>query len=241
MTAAAQATAVIAAAGSGDRLGAGGPKALAEIAGRPLVAWCLDAFDTAESIGAIVVAAPRGHERELAALAPTGIRYEVVTGGPSRAESVANALACVDLDVVAVHDAARPLVTAALVDELVAVLADHPEATGVIAGAPITETVKRADRPRAPGGPATRLATIAGTESREHLWAAQTPQVFRAAALRGALEAGGESIASATDEALLVERAQGTVLIHPTSARNLKVTTPADRDVAELLLEHRGN
>ena len=236
MTAAAEATAVIAAAGMGERLGAGTPKALVEIAGRPLAAWCLDAFVDAGSVGAIVVAAPPGHERELEQLAPAGVPYEVLPGGTSRAESVANALERVGTETVAIHDAARPLVTAALVDELLARLAERPGAAGVIAAAPILETVKRACEPRAqPGAPQPELA-VAGTEGREYLWAAQTPQVFRVGALREALVADPGRVAAATDEAMLVEQAGGRVLLHPSTARNLKVTTSEDLRVAELLL-----
>ena len=138
------------------------------------------------------------------------------------------------------HDAARPLVTAKLIDDLVERLAGRPDAAGVIAAAPLTDTVKRADEPRpdrgeiAPGGP-----TVAGTESRRHLWAAQTPQVFRTAALREAIGIDPQRLAEATDDAWLVEQAGGKVLIHPTRADNLKVTTPFDLRVAELLLSER--
>ena len=108
MSADALATAVIAAAGSGDRLGAGGPKALVDVGGRPLLAWSLDAIAEASRIGPVVISAPPGHEDEIGALAPDAI---VVSGGASRSESVARALEHVESDLVAVHDAARPLAT----------------------------------------------------------------------------------------------------------------------------------
>ncbi len=237
MTAAAQATAVIAAAGSGERLGAGAPKALVPLAGRPMVAWSLAALAAAESVGAIVVAAPPGHEAEVEGLAPEGVGFTVVTGGVSRAESVRAAVATVDGPVVAIHDAARPLLPPRLADELVEKLTGRPDAAGVIAATALTDTVKRAREPRAAsgefehGGP-----TIARTESRDHLWAAQTPQVFRIEALREALAADPQRLAAATDEAMLVEKAGGKVLIHPSPATNLKVTTPDDLRIAELLL-----
>src|SRR5215208_3989766 len=132
MTAARKATAVIAAAGSGERLGAGTPKALVEIAGRPMVGWCLDVFVDAESVDAIVVAAPPGFEDSVSDVLPEGAAAEVVGGGPTRAESVQAAMAAVEGDIVAVHDAARPLVTPRLVDDLVAKLAGRPDAAGVI-------------------------------------------------------------------------------------------------------------
>ena len=106
MGADALATAVIAAAGSGDRLGAGGPKALAEVAGKPLLAWSLAALEAAETIGDIVVAAPPGYENEIRALSGSAT---LVEGGSSRSESVANALEAVESELVVVHDAARPL------------------------------------------------------------------------------------------------------------------------------------
>jgi 2-C-methyl-D-erythritol 4-phosphate cytidylyltransferase len=237
MTAAGKATAVIAAAGAGDRLGAGAPKALVELAGRPLAAWCLDACVAAEAIGPIVIAAPPGREAELQALAPEGVRAEVVAGGEARAASVAAALARVETDLVAIHDAARPLVDSALIEAVLEKLAARPDADGVIAAAPLTDTVKRAREPRPATGDFERGGpTVAKTESREHLWAAQTPQAFRVSALREALAGDPQRVAAATDEAMLVEEAGGKVLIHAAPASNMKVTTPEDLRVAELLL-----
>jgi 2-C-methyl-D-erythritol 4-phosphate cytidylyltransferase len=210
---------VIAAAGSGERLGAGGPKALVEVAGRPMLEWSLDACRAAESIEAIVVAVPPGEEEPVAAIGGPGV--EAVAGGASRGESVAAALERVDTELVAIHDAARPLVTPGLIDELVAELVSAPDAAGVIAAAPVTDTVKEAA-----GGAVQR------TLDRSTLWAAQTPQVFRTAQLRAVLGSDG----SATDEAMLVEAAGGTVLLHDSAAPNFKVTTADDLRLAEALL-----
>jgi 2-C-methyl-D-erythritol 4-phosphate cytidylyltransferase len=163
-----------------------------------------------------------------------------VSGGEHRSQSVAAGLERVETELVAVHDAARPLVTPELIDELVAKLASRPDAVGVIAAAPLTDTVKRAREPRPAKGEFPRGGpTVAQTLSREHLWAAQTPQVFRTAALREALDADPQRVAAATDEAMLVEKARGKVLIHPTSSENLKITTELDLRVAELLLAQR--
>jgi 2-C-methyl-D-erythritol 4-phosphate cytidylyltransferase len=169
---------------------------------------------------------------------------DAVSGGEHRSQSVAAALAAVadEAEIVAVHDAARPLLTAALVDELVRRLASRPDAAGVIAAAPLTDTVKRAREPRVATGEVERGGpTVAKTESRDHLWAAQTPQVFRAPALREALAADPQRVAAATDDAMLVEKAGGKVLIHPAPPENIKVTTPQDLRVAELLLSGRGS
>ncbi|MGI9020579.1 MAG: IspD/TarI family cytidylyltransferase, partial [Solirubrobacterales bacterium] len=202
MTAAAQATAVIAAAGSGERLGAGKPKALVAVGGRELVAWSLDAFAGADSIGAVVVAAPPGHEAEVERLAPPGLELYVLAGGASRADSVRAALAAVKTELVAIHDAARPLVSPSLIDAVVGGLGGRPDAAGVIAATPITDTVKRAHETRPPTGDFERGGPeIVRTESRDHLWAAQTPQAFRAEALRDAFAAGPGRAAGGTDEA----------------------------------------
>jgi 2-C-methyl-D-erythritol 4-phosphate cytidylyltransferase len=183
----------------------------------------------------MIVALPPGHEAEL------GDGVVTVAGGEHRSQSVAAALERVETELVAVHDAARPLVTAKLIDELIAELASRPDADGVIAAAALADTVKRSREPRpAKGDSALDAPTVAQTVSRDHLWAAQTPQVFRTAALREALDTDPQRVAAATDDAMLVENAGGKVLIHPAPAENLKVTTELDLRVAELLLAERG-
>jgi 2-C-methyl-D-erythritol 4-phosphate cytidylyltransferase len=202
-----------------------------------MVEWSIDAFRACDSVRSIVVAAPPGHVGDLG-----GHDLGVVPGGATRAQSVANALEAVGTECVAIHDAARPLLTPELVEALVADLAASPEAAGVIAAAPVTDTVKRAVKDLS-GQLSTntvpnRPLAIERTEDRARLWGAQTPQVFRTAALREAL-AAAERPEEATDEAMLVEWNGGTVLIHPVAAENLKVTTPLDLRVAELLLQSR--
>jgi 2-C-methyl-D-erythritol 4-phosphate cytidylyltransferase len=214
---------VIAAAGSGERLGAGGPKAFVELAGRPMLEWSLDAFRAATVIDEIVVASPAGCEE---VVAERGVL--AVPGGEHRSESVANALELCAGEIVVVHDAARPLVTPALIDAVVGELAVEDDAAGVIAATPVTDTIKQASG----GGQVER------TLERSGLWAVQTPQAFRAEALREALSEP-DSLPDASDDAMLVERRGGRVLIHSTSADNIKVTTPFDLRVAELLLSER--
>jgi 2-C-methyl-D-erythritol 4-phosphate cytidylyltransferase len=211
-----------------------------------MLEWSLDAFRACDSVGAIVVAAPPERVEELAALVGGG-RPEatVVAGGATRAQSVANALAVAEADFVAIHDAARPLVTPELIEALIAALAANPEAAGVISAVPVADTLKRAttgSRPAfPPPGDGNAGLVIEATEDRARLWAAQTPQVFRTEALRGALEVAEDVRDAATDEAMLVERAGGTVLLHHCEAPNLKVTTPADLRLAELLLADRAS
>jgi 2-C-methyl-D-erythritol 4-phosphate cytidylyltransferase len=188
-----------------------------------MVEWSLDALRASESVRSIVVACPPGHAHGLA-----GDDLTIVDGGATRSQSVTNALAAVETELVAIQDAARPLLTAALLEAIVAGLVADPEAAGCIAAAPVTDTIKR-------GG---RAAVIEGTLDRSTLWAAQTPQVFRAEALRQALAAASDPD-EATDEAMLLEAAGQRVLIHPVTEPNLKVTTPPDLRLAELLLAER--
>jgi len=211
-----------------------------QLAGRPLVEWSIAAFRAAPSVGSIVIACPPGHVHDLA-----GPDLGVIDGGATRAQSVSNALQAVGTELVAIHDAARPLVTAELIEDVVATLLADPEADGAIAATPVTDTIKRAAPPAPRGCNALQLpgvqkafhpAVIEGTVDRGRLWAAQTPQVFRVEALRTAMAGDPERVAAATDEATLVEEAGGTVLIHPAPPENIKVTTPVDLRVAELLL-----
>jgi 2-C-methyl-D-erythritol 4-phosphate cytidylyltransferase len=224
------ATAVIAAAGSGERLGAGGPKAFVDLAGRPMLAWSLAAFGAAGSIDAIVVAAPRGGESRVEEIASNeDIDVSVLPGGEYRSQSVANALEAVSTDMVVVHDAARPLVAPTLIDEVITRLTANPDMKGVVAAAPVTDTIKEASVSR----------KVLRTPERSRLWAVQTPQAFRADELRQAFAEHADDLHSATDDAVLVERSGGDVLIHEASAQNMKVTTPLDLQVAEMLLAGR--
>ncbi len=220
-----------------------------------MVDWSIEAMREAPSVRSIVVACPPGHIHDLG-----GHDLGVVDGGETRAASVANALAAVGTALVAIHDAARPLLTAELLEDVVATLLADEEADAAIAATPVSDTIKRASAARGRAGPTprgafapdsvvnTRLEDEEGvdrvfeveeTVDRAELWAAQTPQVFRVEALRRALEADPETVAAATDEAMLVEAAGGRVLIRPSPAENVKVTTPLDLRLAELILAER--
>lgn len=195
-----------------------------------MLAWSLAAFDEAASIEGIVVAAPPGDEGKVSELAEeAGVKVTVVAGAEFRSQSVANALDEVQAEVAVVHDAARPLVPSGLIDEIVGRLDRDAEAMGVVAAAPVSDTIKEASVSR----------RVLRTPDRSRLWAAQTPQAFRTDALRDALAAGGEELEKATDDAMLVERLGGEVLIHNSSPENLKVTTPLDLKLAELVLADR--
>ncbi|HEV3094874.1 MAG TPA: 2-C-methyl-D-erythritol 4-phosphate cytidylyltransferase [Solirubrobacteraceae bacterium] len=210
--------ALLLAAGLGERLGLGRPKALAELGGRPMLQWSVDVLERAASIERVVVALPPG------AAAPAGTVG--VQGGAVRSESVRRALAVAgDADVVLVHDAARPLLTAELVDATVAAVSER-DADAAIAAVRITDTVKQADE----GGVVVRTLDRAG------LWAVQTPQAFRRGALERALDVPDDVLAKATDDAWLIERVGGRVVIVEATPANLKVTNPLDLQLAELLL-----
>jgi 2-C-methyl-D-erythritol 4-phosphate cytidylyltransferase len=221
------ATAVIAAGGAGERLGAGVPKALVAVGGRPMIAWCLLALEASASVEAAVIAAPPGHEDEVervAAEALSRLPFTVATGGESRSESVANAIAAVDgSDELVIHDAARPLAAPELFDRCVERLG-HWGCDGVVAAARAVDTIKEADA----GG------RVIGTLPRGTLWAVQTPQVFQPGPLRRALAEG--DLTRATDDAQLVEAVGGDIRVVEAPRRNLKVTNELDLRVAELLL-----
>jgi 2-C-methyl-D-erythritol 4-phosphate cytidylyltransferase len=214
--------AVVAAAGSGKRLGIDRPKAFAALGGRPLLAESLDRLDRCDLVDAIVVAAPPGWEEPSILLAEELAASKVVacvTGGATRAESVAAALAEVPDEalVVLVHDAARPLVEDTLVERLLGPLGEGFD--GAVPVLPLADTLKRIH-----GG------AIVETVSREGLAAAQTPQAFLAPALRRAFS---QELAGATDCASLVERAGGRIAAVDGDPRLLKITTPADLALVE--------
>jgi 2-C-methyl-D-erythritol 4-phosphate cytidylyltransferase len=197
-----------------------GPKALVALRGRPMLEWSIAALRAA-GVEQIVVALPA----DALDAAPAGCL--AVAGGAERSHSVRHALAAAGgADVVLVHDAARPLVTPELVRSCVAALDEDGGWDAAIAAAPVTDTVKRA-----PDG-----VRVTETLRRSELWAVQTPQVFRRAALEAALARPDDELAAATDDAMLVERGGGRVRVVPAPRENLKVTTPLDLAVAELLL-----
>ena len=213
------AVALVVAAGRGERLGSSGPKTLVELAGRPMLEWSLDALRAVEGISRIVVALPEG--------VPTPPGCVGVKGGEVRSASVRAAFEAAGAgDPVLVHDGARPLVTPELIEAVLLGLGDGDCA---IAAARVSDTVKEADAD----------GVVVRTLDRARLWAVQTPQVFRRAALAQALSLPADVVAAATDEAWLVERAGGRVRVIEAPAENLKVTTPRDLHLAEQLLAAR--
>lgn len=221
------ATGILAAAGAGDRLGAGGPKALVELAGEALVVHAARALLRAESIAElIVVVGPSDVERVNEVLRSAGLApaCQVVAGGATRTESVRLGLAaCRGQGLVAVHDAARALVSPVLVDRTVGALVDPWAA--VAPAVAVVDTLKLVEEPS---------QRVLRTVDRRDLWAVQTPQVFERRTLERvhARVPGG----SATDDLSLVEEAGERVRVVPGEARNFKITYPEDLELAAALL-----
>jgi 2-C-methyl-D-erythritol 4-phosphate cytidylyltransferase len=211
--------AVIAAAGSGDRLGADRPKAFARLGELPLLAESVSRLDASDWIEGIVVAAPPGWEEPAILLAEevgAGKVTACVTGGPSRADSVRAAVAEVppDAAVIVVHDAARPLVTEDVLERVVVALNEGWD--GAVPGVPVSDTVKRVEN-----------GAVVETLAREDLYAIQTPQAFSADVLRDALSGSEE----AGDCSALVEAKGYRVRVVEGDPRLLKITTPADLEL----------
>jgi 2-C-methyl-D-erythritol 4-phosphate cytidylyltransferase len=223
--------AVIVAAGEGARLGADEPKAFVTLAGRRMVHWSIDALSAVDRIGTIVVVVPRGRVAwAQAALGRAAAAVEVVEGGATRAISVARGVSAAPdaAEVIVVHDAARPLLRADLVRRVLDGIGD---ADGAIAAHPVADSLKAA-------GPRGRVGR---SVSREGLWAAETPQAFRAGPFREALaRAVAEGTLDAmTDCASIMEAAGRSVALVDSAVPNLKVTTEPDRAVVEALLAAR--
>ena len=223
-------TAIVPAAGSGARFGSDVPKQYLELAGRPMIYHSLAVLCRCERIDQVWVVLSAGDEWwEAYDWTDLGPKLRAIRcGGATRAESVANGLAVAGAaldegDWVLVHDAARPCLSSELLLALLDELAGDP--VGGILAAPVADTIKRADAEQ----------RVAATESRDGLWQAQTPQMFRHGLLREALARH----ANVTDEAGAVEAAGFRPRLVRSDATNFKVTFSADLRLAELIIERR--
>jgi 2-C-methyl-D-erythritol 4-phosphate cytidylyltransferase len=220
--------AILVAAGRGARMEADRPKAFLRLGGTTILERALRAFTSHPGVGRVVVAVVDPDEAGRL-LGPAAKGVLLVSGGTERQDSVRLALEALrpsDAEVVLVHDAARPLVSRALIDAVIAAAAEHGAAVPVLAA---TETVKRlaAD------------GRIEETVPRETLRLAQTPQGFRAALLREAHARAARDRFAGTDDAALVERSGIRPAAVPGSPDNFKITTPLDLALAESLLAGR--
>jgi 2-C-methyl-D-erythritol 4-phosphate cytidylyltransferase len=217
------AAAILLGAGVGRRIGADEPKAFLRIGGRPMLAVAAGAAAASPSVTSVVVTAPPGWEdRAAAALDGLGPPVVVVPGGVTRQASVRAALEALPdgIEVVAVHDAARPFASPELFSEVVSAVAAG--ADGAIPVVPITDTVKR-----------LHDGWIAGTEPREQLALAQTPQGFRTEVLREAHDRAARAGVDLTDDAAVLEWAGFSVLALQGDPTNVKITTLLDLALAE--------
>lgn len=217
---------VIVAAGKGVRFGNSG-KVLSELRGRPALSYVLETFDSVQRVTEIVVVAGEHTESAIIELVEQGTwqtPVRVVLGGDTRQESTSKGVAAIsrDASVILVHDGARPMVRAEQVDECIDVVLEHGAA---ILAAPVTDTIKQVD-----------TGLIERTVDRSTLWAAQTPQGFRADLLR---EMMASTTIGVTDEASLAEHLGHKVHIVPGDSTNLKITHPIDLVIAEALLQYR--
>lgn len=222
--------AIVPAAGSGSRFGAEKPKQYLDLLGRPLIFHTLKALTACPDIERVwVVLAPDDPWWPRFDWSELGAKLETVRcGGATRAESVTNglqaaAMVAADDDWVLVHDAARPCISAAMLDALFADLAQDP--VGGILAVPVADTLKRADAEQ----------RVAATEPRDGLWQAQTPQMFRYGLLGDALQ----KCRDVTDEAGAVEALGLKPKLVRGDATNLKVTYPADLALAAMILRAR--
>jgi 2-C-methyl-D-erythritol 4-phosphate cytidylyltransferase len=219
---------IVVAGGSGRRFGR--PKQYALLAGRPVLAWAVESCRPWSS-GVVLVVPVDGDRCDQHDLHGADT---VVPGGLTRADSVRRGLAAVppDADVIVVHDAARPLASAALFRAVIDAVGEGG-ADGAVPGVPVGDTIKVVDEAR----------TVTRTLDRASLVAVQTPQAFRAEILRRAHEAGAgaESPPEApTDDAMMVEALGGTVRVVEGESANIKITTPADLETAAGLVAARG-
>ena len=222
---------LIAAAGSGRRMGAAGNKLLLEVAGRPVLAWTLEAALACEAIQWIGIVGQPVDAEPIAALVAAAAPAKPVRwilGGDTRQESVSRGLAALPADAagVLIHDGARCLVDPALLSRCAeAVLAGR----AVIAATPVTDTIKQVDG----------AGTITATPDRSALWAAQTPQGFPVERLRQAHATASAEGWSVTDDAALFERLGWPVQVLEAPPSNIKLTTPFDLTIAAAVLASR--
>jgi 2-C-methyl-D-erythritol 4-phosphate cytidylyltransferase len=227
-------------AGTGSRLGGELPKQFQLLAGKPMVSYALQAFNETSQIESIWIGVSPGFidNPVLQVIACSGTDIHVVpTGGPTRQETVRNTLAAMmksgipEDDWILVHDAARPGITSALINQPINSVSNS--SSGGILAVPLADTLKQADLDSVVAG---NIPHSERTIPRDHLWQAQTPQMFGLKQLHDALENAIRLEADVTDEAGAIELTGIKPLLIEGAARNFKVTHPADWDLMQLLL-----
>lgn len=221
---------LVPAAGIGQRFGGPVPKQYISLCGKPIIQHSLECLLEIFDQISVAISDEDDYWDELEIAKDSRIRR--VVGGETRAESVRNALKSISDakggDWVLIHDAVRPLVSASDINRLISKLSEHP--CGGLLGTPVYETVKRVSTD----------GDVLRTEDREGLWTAQTPQLFRFAALLEAMDSA-EKLDKITDEASAMETAGHKLLAVEGSPMNIKITRQADLEFAELILNSRSN
>jgi 2-C-methyl-D-erythritol 4-phosphate cytidylyltransferase len=234
-----QCHALLPTAGTGSRLGGVLPKQFQELAGKPMLAYALDAFSDTPEIASIWVGVSPGFIDNpiLSSLSSKSSIQFLPSGGPTRQETVRNTLTAMlkagipETDWVLVHDAARPGISPKLIQKLIHAVTQAGE--GGLLAMPLADTLKMADANSAiAGNPNRAMKTI----SRDHLWQAQTPQMFGLKHLHDAIEEGIRLEADITDEASAIELSGSSPLLIEGATRNFKVTHPADWDLMQTIL-----
>jgi 2-C-methyl-D-erythritol 4-phosphate cytidylyltransferase len=226
--------AIVPAAGLGTRMGAETPKQFLDLDGMPLILFTLRRLASCSAITEFFIST-RAEDivslQDTVAKAGLGRPARVVHGGDTRQQSVANALAQVDptTEIVLVHDAVRPFVT---LEQIERVIVEARTRGAAILGIPAIDTVKEVKRASLPQD----VALITSTIPRERIVLAQTPQAFQYALIRDAFRSGQKDGVTASDEAGLVERLGHDVYVVQGSDRNLKITRPADMELARFYL-----
>ena len=222
----AKSAAIILAGGLGQRFGAGGGKQMVDIAGRPMLSWSIAAFDAVPDVGLIVVVCPKDRMDEYRTKAIDPYAFvtpiELAPAGDSRQESAFRGLEATprEFEFVAIHDGARPLIAPGLIEHTINTLKGTIDADGAIVATPAVDTLKVVEN-----------GVIVGTPDRRAFWNAQTPQVFRSSVYRRAQASALSEGFLGTDDASLIERLGGKVLVVEGKRDNIKLTVPEDYTV----------
>lgn len=227
-------TAIIPAAGLGKRFGEGSNKTFQTLGGKPIVLWVLEAFESIDAVEEVIPVFKKDDAddgRDLIERSGISKVKRIAPGGKERQDSVYNGLKLVDkkTTIVVIHDGVRPLIEKSVVEESINQLRN---CDGVVAGVPLKDTIKEV---RCQG----KDILVKKTLNRRVLWAIQTPQVFKYNVLYKAYKKAMDERFCSTDDSAIVERYSGKVKVIMGSYANIKITTPEDLDIAEMLLKKR--
>lgn len=227
----AKTAAIILSGGSGERYGRAGGKQLAQVAGRPVMSWAAEAFDAVADVGLIVIVCPEDRKEEYLREAidpyPFVTPIVVAPAGEIRQTSAFNGLEVVpdEFEFVALHDGARPMITPEQIEQCINTVKGNIDCDGSVLACPAVDTLKIVEH-----------GSISGTPDRRVFWNAQTPQVFRTGLYRRAHAAALADGFVGTDDASLVERMGGNVLVVEGNRNNIKLTMPEDHLLLSLAL-----